>query len=85
MLAGLLTLVSPDSRESLSRQKALSNKGRPAARVGGPDSVAAQGNNAVGLDKTDTQGTAAEKPKRRKTDNIRAVQKRGRGRPKKQQ
>ena len=63
----------------------LSNKDRPAARVGRPDSVAAQGNNAVSQDNTDTQGTAAEKPKRRKTDNIRAVQKRGRGCPKKQQ
>ena len=35
----------------------LSRKGRPAARVGGPDSVAAQADNAVSQDKTDSEGT----------------------------
>ena len=36
----------------------LSNKGRPFAssRVGGPDSVSAQGDNAVSQDKTGSQG-----------------------------
>ena len=68
----------------------LSNKGRPAARGGRPDSIAAQGNVAVSQDKTDSQGIAAEKSKRgrgrpSKTGNIWAVQKRGRGHPQKQQ
>ena len=69
----------------------LSNKGRPAARVGRPDSALAQGDSAVNQDdKTDSQGAAAEKPKRgrgrpRKTGNAKTAQKRGRGRPRKQQ
>ena len=41
----------------------LSNLGRPAVRVGKPDSVAAQGDNAASHDKTDSQGAAAGKPK----------------------
>ena len=59
---------------------------RQTSCKGWPDSASAQGVNAVSQDdKTDSQGAAAEKPKRgrdrpRKTGNTRNAQKRGRGR-----
>ena len=69
----------------------LSNRGRQAARVGRPDSAAAQGGNAVSASgNTDSQDAVVAKPKRgrgrpRKTGITKPAQKRGRGRPRKQQ
>jgi len=69
----------------------LSNRDRQAARVGRPDSAAAQGDNAVSKSgNTDSQDAVAAKPKRgrgrpRKTGITKPAQKRGRGRPRKQQ
>ena len=93
-MIGCLAVSSIDSRKNANDVvqdylNELSSKGRPAARVGRPDSVAAQGNIAVSQNKTDSQGTAAEKPKRgrgrpRKSGNFRAVQQRGRSRQKTQ-
>ena len=69
----------------------LSNRGRQTARVGRPDRAAAQGDNAVSdSGNTDSQDAVAAKSKRgrgchRKTGITKPAQKRGRGRPRKQQ
>ncbi len=68
-----------------------SNRGRQAARVGRPDSAAAQGDNAVSdIGNTDSQDALAAKPKRgrgrpRKAGITKPAQKRSRGWPRKQQ
>ena len=63
----------------------LSNRGRQAARVGRPDSAAAQGGNAVSASgNTDSQDAVVAKPKHgrgrpRKTGITKPAQNRGRG------
>ena len=69
----------------------LSNRSRQAAKVGRPDTAAAQGDNAVSDNgNTDSQDAVAAEPKRgrgrpRKAGITEPAQKRSRGRPRKQQ